>query len=102
MYVHLKDNKVWEFIPEEDPALPGVPLEERYPAEFIASLISVESTDGIDYGHSYDPQTGAFAEPPEEEYVDVEPALHHEPTQLDTIEAQVAYTAMITNTLLGV
>lgn len=31
-----------------------------------------------------------------------EPVPEHEPTQLDIIEAQVAYTAMMTNTLLEV
>ena len=67
MYIHLENNIVWEFVPEENPELPGVPLGERYPAEFIASLVFVEDTEGIEYGYIYDPETGTFSAPPEPE-----------------------------------
>ena len=67
MYIYVKDNIVWEFVPAENPELPGVSLEERYPAIFIASLIFVEDTTGIEYGYIYDPETGAFSAPPEPE-----------------------------------
>lgn len=77
MYIYLRDNIVWEFVPEENPDLPGVPLEERYPADYIAALIYVENTDGIEYGYIYDPETSTFSPPPEppepEEPEEVEP-----------------------------
>lgn len=67
MYIYVKDNIVWEFVPAENPDLPGVPIQERYPAAFIASLIFVEDIDGIEYGYIYDPETGEFSAPPEPE-----------------------------------
>ena len=77
MYIYLRDNIVWEFVPEENPDLPGVPLEERYPADYIAALVYVETTEGIEYGYIYDPETSTFSPPPEppepEEPEEVEP-----------------------------
>lgn len=80
MYIYLKDNIVWEFVPEENPDLPGVPLEQRYPAEFIASLVYVEGTEGIGYGYIYDPETGEFSAPPEPEI----PEEPEEPVEPET------------------
>ena len=42
MYILLEDNKVKEIIPDIDPIFPGIPIEERYTAEFVASLLHVE------------------------------------------------------------
>lgn len=67
MYIYLINNIVWEFVPEENPDLPGVPLEERYPADYIAALVYVESTEGIEYGYIYDPELRTFSPPPEPE-----------------------------------
>ena len=75
MYIYVKDNIVWEFVPAENPELPGVPIEERYPAAFIQSLIHVEEAAGIEYGYIYDPETGEFSAPPEPEPVPERDAL---------------------------
>ena len=61
MYIYLRNNIVWEFVPEENPELPGIPLEERYPPDFVSSLIKVDSIEDIGYGDIYDPETGKFS-----------------------------------------
>lgn len=100
MYILLKDNVVKEHIPDINPAFPTVPIEERYSAAFLENTIHVDDSLDIPEGYVYDPETGEFSEPPEPEYV--EPAeFEEEPTQLDLLEAQVTYTAMMTDTLLG-
>ena len=90
MYIYLRDNIVWEFVPEENPDLPGVALEERYPADYIAALIYVETTEGIEYGYIYDPETSTFSPPPEppepEEPEEVEPPAE-ELTVWDELDA---------------
>lgn len=61
MYIYLRNNIVWEFVPEENPELPGVPLEERYPEDFVSSLIKVDDIASIGYGDIYDPKTKKFS-----------------------------------------
>ena len=100
MYILLENNVVKERIPDMNPDLPGVPLEQRYPKAFVESLIYVEGDLEVPEGYIYDAETGAFHEPPEQK---AEPTLkltEPEPTQLDIIEAQITYTAMMTDTLL--
>lgn len=36
MYILLEDNKVKEIIPDIAPIFPGIPIEARYTAEFVA------------------------------------------------------------------
>lgn len=43
MYIYIKNNIATEFIPEEDENFPGIPIEARYAAEFVTSLIHVET-----------------------------------------------------------
>lgn len=104
MYILLNNNTVKEIIPDINPDLPGVPIEKRYPAAFVAELIHADDSADIRQGYVYDPETGAFAEPEyvEPEIVPEEDPIEEEPTQLDRIEAQVTYTAMMTDTLLEV
>ena len=83
MYIYLVDNVVREFIPEENPVFPGVPIEERYPAEFIASLVKIESAEGIESGYVYDPETQTFSAPV---YEEVEPL---EISEEDTLPEEV-------------
>lgn len=54
-------NKVVEIIPEFNSELPNVPLERRYPTEFINRLIEVD--DNVHAGMVYDSETGTFSEP---------------------------------------
>lgn len=51
--------------------------------------------------HDYYDSTGKFLYSVEEEMEDVK-EVEAEPTQLDILEAQVTYTAMMTDTLLEV
>lgn len=107
MYILLNNNIVKEIIPDINSDLPGVPIEKRYPAAFVAELIHADDSADIRQGYVYDPETGVFAEPEEPEYVEPEivpeeDPIEEEPTQLDRIEAQVTYTAMMTDTLLEV
>ena len=57
------ENTVLEIIPDENPALPGIPLEERYSADFLTSLLSVDNEIEVELNWKYDPKTGAFSEP---------------------------------------
>lgn len=68
MYIRLdKNNVVREIIPDIDPALPGVTIEKRYPSEFVAELMHVDDNTEVAQNLIYDPETGAFVEPPEPE-----------------------------------
>lgn len=77
VYVRLNDNIVEEIIPEFDPTFPNVPIEQRYPADFVSGLIKVE--DGIEVRQRmvYDVETGEFTEPvvPEPESPEIEPIV---------------------------
>ena len=61
VYVRLNDNIVEEIIPEFDPTFPNVPIEQRYPADFVSGLIKVEN--GVEVGMVYNHETGEFSEP---------------------------------------
>ena len=39
MYILLKDNRIREIIPTFDPVFPNIPIDQRYPAEFINRLM---------------------------------------------------------------
>lgn len=70
MYIYLtKNNRVKEIIPTFNPLLPGVPINERYPEEFIDLLVEVEDNDSIQEGFIYDNLTKSFREPTEDDFV---------------------------------
>lgn len=81
VYVRLDDNVVTEIIPEFDPIFPDVPIEQRYPAEFVKKLVAVDDNVEVRVGMVYDAETGVFSEP---EPVPYEP----EPADLDAAKKQ--------------
>lgn len=62
MYAYIIDKIVREVIPDIDKAFPSVPIEQRYPAEFIAKCVHVEDDADVREGMIYDPETGEFKE----------------------------------------
>lgn len=66
-----ESNVVVEIIPEFVQEFPGLAVSQRYPANFVASLFSVEDDAIVEPSWVYDASTGAFHEqqPPEKEYV---------------------------------
>lgn len=64
-YIRLDSkNRVMEIIPDENPIFPGIPIEQRYTAEFIATLMPVEDETEVEQNWVYDPETKTFDEPP--------------------------------------
>lgn len=63
-----EDLSVGSIIPDEDPVFPGIPIEQRFNAEFLKQCITVEDSvaDAIEAGSKYDPESGTFyvPEPP--------------------------------------
>ncbi|MEL4106770.1 hypothetical protein AAFA46_08045 [Oscillospiraceae bacterium WX1] len=61
-YILLDDrNRVAEIIPEENTLLPGVPIERRYPEEFLRSLIAVDDAVDVQSTWEYDFETKEFS-----------------------------------------
>lgn len=64
-YIRINsDNIVMEIIPGEDPIFPGIPIEQRYSADFIAALIQTADETEVEQNWVYDPETKTFDEPP--------------------------------------
>ena len=68
-YVYVsEDFSIGSIIPDEDPIFPGIPVEQRYSAEFLEHCIAVEDSvvEAIEAGSKYDPESGTFyvPEPP--------------------------------------
>ena len=64
-YIRLNaDNVVMEIIPDVNPIFPGIPIEQRYTAEFITTLVPVEDETEVEQNWVYDPETQTFDEPP--------------------------------------
>lgn len=80
-YVRLNNNVVAEIIPELDPTFPNVPIEQRYPAEFVKKLVAVDNSVEVRVGMVYDKETGVFSVP---EPVPSEPV----PADLDAAKKQ--------------
>lgn len=61
-YVSLVPNSliVAEVIPEENPLLPGIPIDQRYAKAFIDSLICVNDDVVVEQNNIYDMETGTF------------------------------------------
>lgn len=63
-YILLSEqNKVKEIIPGENPVFPGLPIEKRYSADFIARLMPVDDSVEVAKNMIYDPETETFAFP---------------------------------------
>lgn len=105
MYIYLTGNKVSEIIPDIDPVFPGVHISRRYAPDFVAKLLHVPDDTQVEPNDVYDPETGTFDKPPAPEpgeWTEPEPGPELGPSQLDRVEAQATYTAMMTDTLLEV
>lgn len=101
-YAHIRENTVYELIPEFDPVFPGVPIEQRFAPDFLARCEPVDGTIQVGYIKT---ETG-FEAPPEPEPLpepvpepELEPAS---PTDLDKLRADVDYIAMETGVTLDV
>lgn len=81
MYILLTNNIVTEIIPNENPVFPGIPIDKRYSAEFLAECIALDDATGIRTGMLYDADTQTFSEPAP---LEPEPATAPD---LDTIRA---------------
>lgn len=64
MYLRIKNKVLCEFIPEIDPLFPDIPIESRYSADFLFECIVLDDISELRTGMLYDPETGAFSEPP--------------------------------------
>ena len=93
-YVRLNNNVVVEIIPEFDPIFPDVPIEQRYPAEFVKKLVAVDNSVEVCVGMVYNAETGEFSEPEQPK-----PVTPSEPTVDPVTEAN---SMEILNVLLGV
>ena len=64
-YIRLNaDNVVMEIIPGEDSRFPGIPIEKRYSADFIAALIQTADETEVEQNWIYNPDDQTFDEPP--------------------------------------
>lgn len=95
MYIYLtKDNRVKEIIPTFSPLLPGVPINERYPEEFIDLLLEVEDNEFIKEGFIYDNLTNSFREPTEEDNIQIKENINKELTP-SQIREQLYNTSLV-------
>nr|DAH87268.1 MAG TPA: hypothetical protein [Caudoviricetes sp.] len=64
VYVN-EDFSVGSIVPDEDPIFPGIPVEQRYNADFLKQCITVEDSvaNAIKAGSKYDPESGTFYVP---------------------------------------
>lgn len=54
-YVYVgEDSLVGSIIPDEDPIFPGIPVEQRYSAEFLKHCIPVDDDKDVSCGMVYD------------------------------------------------
>lgn len=84
-YIRLDSkNSVMEIIPGEDPVFPGVPIEQRYHADFIAALVQTTDETEVEQNWIYNPADQTFDEPPA-------PEPPPEPTSVTTAEYTQAY-----------
>lgn len=96
-YIYLIDNKVHEIIPENDPALPGIPITDRYSADFLAHCVTTDDDTTIEQGWQY--IDGKFVKP-----ITPEPEIPPEtlPEYLDAAkEARIAQSKADLETYLA-
>lgn len=64
-YIRLNEsNVVMEIIPGEDSRFPGIPIEKRYSADFIAALIQTADETEVEQNWIYNPDDQTFSAPP--------------------------------------
>lgn len=64
-YIRLDSkNSVMEIIPGEDPVFPGISIEKRYHADFIAALIQTADETEVEQNWIYNPDDQTFSAPP--------------------------------------
>lgn len=83
MYLKMQGDTVAEIIPEINPAMPGVPIEQRYPAAYLAGLLRVP--DDTVVGVGYIKTEGGFTLPVEPGFPPEPPAP--EPTYAERVAA---------------
>lgn len=57
------ENVVLEIIPEENPDLPGVMLDERYSKDFVEKLLPVGDDVEVEQNWLYNPDNVSFSPP---------------------------------------
>ena len=60
-YIYLVDNIVHEIIPEENPSFPGIPITDRYTADFLNQCVVVEDDIEVEQNDLY--VDGSFVKP---------------------------------------
>lgn len=96
-YIYVNDDfSVGAILCGEDPAFPGVPVEERFSADFLAKCVQVSDDTVIENGAKYDPESGTFyvPEPPAPPSVDEKP---EQPVNPDAGESQRTYAEKLAN-----
>ena len=96
-YIYVNDDfSVGAILCGEDPAFPGVPVEERFSADFLAKCVQVGDDTVIENGAKYDPESGTFyvPEPPAPPSVDEKP---EQPVNPDAGESQRTYAEKLAN-----
>lgn len=106
-YIYINSQNLGgEIVLSEDPIFPGIPVNERYSEEFCSRLVAREEPAQF-MGKLYNWSTDTFSEPPEPE-PNPEPEPIPEPDPVppspsawDALEAQVMFTALMTDTLIS-
>lgn len=88
MYILLTNNIVTEIIPDENPVFPGIPIAQRYPADFVAGLLHVADDTEVAQHWVHDPETQTFFEPPAPEPVAPPEPAEPEPGELEILQAE--------------
>lgn len=99
-YICIKNNVVSSFVSELDPVFPGIPIDARYSQEFLSSCIIRENIVGLYSGMLYDPETGAFSDPPVPEPVEPLPTPDLPPSDSERLRADVDFIAAMTGVAL--
>lgn len=95
-YIYINDDfSVGAILCGEDPAFPGVPIEERFSADFLAKCVQVGDDTVIENGMKYDPESRTFyvPKPPAPPSVDEKP---DQPVNPDAGETQKTYAEKLT------
>ena len=95
-YIYINDDfSVGAILCGEDPVFPGVPVEERFSADFLAKCVQVSDGTVIANGAKYDPESGTFyvPEPPPPPSVEENP---DQPVDPSAGESQKTYAEKLT------
>jgi hypothetical protein len=96
-YILMDSEIVREVIPEINQELPGIPIEQRYPAKFLRQCVQISDDVEVAQGWVYDPEAGTFAPPPEPDIPieDIPAGAETVPTYLEQLRADVDYLLMM-------